>query len=324
MTKFLNSMEKKFGKYAIKRLPYIMILIYAVGYIMFKLNPAVIYNLSLDPYAVIHGHEYWRMVTWILVPPEDENLFFVLIMLYFYYSIATTLEYTWGSFYLNLYVFSGIIWTMIGAFGLYIYLENTVFNQPLANILYDKVATYRGFSREISTYYMNISILLAYAATYANETILLFFVLPIKMGVLGIIYFIYFAVMIYDSWPYGGFIIGAALVNFLVFFVCTRGIRKLRKKLTIADILRQRMAKAQARSQAYSGSAAGSNAGTSTNSRPQMKYKSSAIAKHKCAICGRTSETNPELSFRFCSKCEGNYEYCEEHIFTHKHVTRGE
>lgn len=322
MTKFLNSMEKKFGKYAIKRLPYIMILIYAVGYIMFKLNPAVIYSLSLDPYAVIHGHEYWRLVTWILVPPEDENLFFVLIMLYFYYSIATTLEYTWGSFYLNLYVLSGLLWTMLGAFGLYIYLENSIFSQPLANILYDKAATYRGFSREISTYYMNISILLAYAATYANETILLFFVLPIKMGVLGIIYFIYFAVMIYDSWPYGGFIIGAALVNFLVFFVCTRGIRKLRKKLTIADILRQRMAKAQGRN--YGGSTGGSSGSTSSSqsSRPQMKYKSSAIAKHKCAICGRTSESNPELSFRFCSKCEGNFEYCEEHIFTHKHVTR--
>ena len=322
MTKFLNSMEKKFGKYAIKRLPYIMILIYAVGYIMFKLNPAVIYNLSLDPYAVIHGHEYWRLVTWILVPPEDDNLFFVLIMLYFYYSIATTLELTWGSFYLNLYVFSGLIWTMIGAFGLYIYLENTVFNQPLANLIYDKAATYRAFSLGISTYYMNISILLAYAATYANETILLFFVLPIKMGVLGVIYFIYFGVMIYDSWPIGGFIIGAALVNFLVFFVCTRGIRKVRRKLTMADILRQRMAKAQARN--FGGSTGGNSGstGSSQSSRPQMKYKSSAIAKHKCAICGRTSESNPELSFRFCSKCEGNFEYCEEHIFTHKHVTR--
>ena len=161
MTKFLNSMEKKFGKYAIKRLPYIMILIYAVGFIMSKLNPQVILNLSLDPYAVIHGHEYWRLITWLLIPPEDDNLFFVLIMLYFYYSIATTLELTWGSFYLNLYVFSGLIWTMIGAFGLYIYLENTVFNQPLANLIYDKAATYRAFSLGISTYYMNISYTIA-------------------------------------------------------------------------------------------------------------------------------------------------------------------
>ena len=44
------------------------------------------------------------------------------------------------------------------------------------------------------------------------------------------------------------------------------------------------------------------------------------ISKHKCAICGRTSEEYPDLEFRFCSKCNGNYEYCSEHLFTHKHV----
>lgn len=41
---------------------------------------------------------------------------------------------------------------------------------------------------------------------------------------------------------------------------------------------------------------------------------------HTCSICGRTSQTNPELTFRYCSKCEGNHEYCEDHLFTHVHV----
>jgi hypothetical protein len=44
------------------------------------------------------------------------------------------------------------------------------------------------------------------------------------------------------------------------------------------------------------------------------------ISKHRCAVCGRTDETNPELEFRFCSKCNGNYEYCQDHLFTHTHV----
>ena len=44
------------------------------------------------------------------------------------------------------------------------------------------------------------------------------------------------------------------------------------------------------------------------------------VTRHKCAICGRTDESNPELEFRFCSKCNGNYEYCNDHLFTHKHV----
>jgi hypothetical protein len=46
----------------------------------------------------------------------------------------------------------------------------------------------------------------------------------------------------------------------------------------------------------------------------------SGIARHKCAICGRTELTNPELQFRYCSKCVGNREYCQDHLFTHQHV----
>lgn len=44
------------------------------------------------------------------------------------------------------------------------------------------------------------------------------------------------------------------------------------------------------------------------------------ITKHKCAICGQTDEDDPSLEFRFCSKCNGNYEYCQQHLFTHTHV----
>ena len=51
----------------------------------------------------------------------------------------------------------------------------------------------------------------------------------------------------------------------------------------------------------------------------QMGYQSN-ITKHKCAICGRTERDGDDLEFRFCSKCNGNYEYCNEHLFTHEHV----
>ena len=43
---------------------------------------------------------------------------------------------------------------------------------------------------------------------------------------------------------------------------------------------------------------------------------------HRCAICGRTQEEFPDLEFRYCSKCEGNYEYCADHLFTHQHVKK--
>ncbi len=48
--------------------------------------------------------------------------------------------------------------------------------------------------------------------------------------------------------------------------------------------------------------------------------RNTGITKHKCAICGRTEQDGDDLEFRFCSKCEGNYEYCQEHLYTHQHV----
>ena len=43
---------------------------------------------------------------------------------------------------------------------------------------------------------------------------------------------------------------------------------------------------------------------------------------HRCAVCGRTELDGDDLEFRYCSKCEGNYEYCQDHLYTHKHVTK--
>ena len=53
-------------------------------------------------------------------------------------------------------------------------------------------------------------------------------------------------------------------------------------------------------------------------SEPHMRYTGGA--KHRCAVCGRTELDDPCLEFRFCSKCNGNYEYCQDHLFTHEHV----
>ena len=52
-------------------------------------------------------------------------------------------------------------------------------------------------------------------------------------------------------------------------------------------------------------------------------YRSSTGEKpyrHKCTVCGRTDVTNPELEFRYCSKCNGYYCYCMDHINNHVHI----
>ena len=54
--------------------------------------------------------------------------------------------------------------------------------------------------------------------------------------------------------------------------------------------------------------------------KSRYRSDSSQTLLHTCSICGRTNITNPELMFRFCSKCCGNHEYCQDHLFTHEHV----
>jgi len=43
-------------------------------------------------------------------------------------------------------------------------------------------------------------------------------------------------------------------------------------------------------------------------------------ARHRCYTCGKTNLTNPEMDFRYCSKCADDACYCPEHIFSHQHT----
>lgn len=297
----MSNFEKKFGKYAIKNLSLILIMCYACGYLMKWINPGFFTYLYLNPYEIIHHFQIWRLVTWLIVPPDSFD-FWTLLMLYFYYSIGTSLERTWGTYRYNVYIFSGILFTAVGAFILY-GISSLLGAQSLG--LWMTVDGYITYPTMFSTYYVNMSIFLAYAATFPDYEVLLFFILPIKVKFLGIIYG---AMLVYQFIVgYGTssalfyynlgirFVITASLLNFVVFFLTSR--KKVRRGPI--KMIRKQVVKQQPRHETK---------------------KSSGITRHKCAVCGRTDETNPELEFRFCSKCNGNYEYCQDHLFTHTHV----
>lgn len=280
--------EKKFGKYAIKNLSLILIICYACGYLFEMLYPDFLSYLYLNPYEILFHGQIWRLVTWLVVPPSSFD-FFTLLMLYFYYSLGTTLERTWGTYRYNVYIFSGVLFTILGAFLLFAY--TLVFGGDSGILLWGTYQGYSPLASMFSTYYVNMSIFLAFAATYPNMQILLFFFIPIKIKVMGIIYG---ALLIYQ-FIVGGvairFVIAASLMNFIVFFFTSRS----RIHMSPKQVKRRQEFKKEVK-------------------------KTTKITRHKCAICGRTEETNPELEFRFCSKCDGNYEYCQDHLFTHTHI----
>lgn len=289
----MSNFEKKFGKYAIKNISLVLLLFYVCGYLINWINPVMLNYLTLDPYSILFKGQIWRLITWLIVPPGNFD-FWTIIMLYFYYSIGTSLERTWGTYRYNVYLISGMLFTALGAFAMmgfvYLFQGEVIAVNGAENY-------FALLSGMFSTYYINMSIFLAFATTFPDMQVLLFFILPIKVKILGVLYGL---MLVYDfvagySNAYlavaNRFVIGASLLNFIVFFITNRRSVHLSPK----QIKRR------------------------TEFKKEVRH-ASKVTRHQCAVCGRTEETNPELEFRFCSKCEGNYEYCQDHLFTHTHV----
>ena len=288
-----NGLRRKLAKYAIPNLTLYLIICYGIGYLMQYLVPAGYQYLMLDPFLVLKG-QVWRLVTWILIPPDSSNIFFVLITLYLYYSLGGLLERIWGTYKYNVYLFSGLLFTILGAFVLCGYSVLMGAQPTMYTGLYllnNGSAVYFG---QFSTYYINMSIFLACAASIPDVQVLLMFIFPIKVKWLGIVYGIILLVNCIQGGIATWIVVIFSLLNFLVFFLRSKG----KMHLSVGQIKRQQEFHQKMRS-------AGQTKG---------------ITRHKCAICGRTELDGDDLEFRFCSKCNGNYEYCQYHLFTHEHV----
>lgn len=145
-------------------------------------------------------------------------------MLVFYYSIGTQLERTWGTYRYNLYLFLGMIFTIAGSIILFLYCL-LIGAQPLAlgtETIYSLSNGIHVYFGSFSTYYINMSIFLAYAATFPEMQVLLMFIIPIKVKWLGIVYG---AMLVFECLTGGmvtWFVIGSSLLNFVVFFLTSR------------------------------------------------------------------------------------------------------
>jgi hypothetical protein len=288
-----NGLRRKLEKYAIPNLTLYLIICYGIGYLMQYLVPAGYQYLMLDPFLVLKG-QVWRLVTWILIPPDSSNLFFVLITLYLYYSLGGLLERIWGTYKYNVYLFSGLLFTILGAFVLCGYSVLMGAQPTMYTGLYLLNNGSTVYFGQFSTYYINMSIFLACAASIPDVQVLLMFLFPIKVKWLGIVYGIILLVNCIQGGIATWIVVIFSLLNFLVFFLRSKG----KMHLSVGQIKRQQEFHQKMRS-------AGQTKG---------------ITRHKCAICGRTELDGDDLEFRFCSKCNGNYEYCQYHLFTHEHV----
>lgn len=305
MGSFIDRLERKFGRFAVRHLMYYVSALNIAGYVLYLINPLFYYQyLALDIGAVLHG-QVWRLITFMMLP-TDTSVFLLLISVYFYVFLGNTLENIWGSFKFNLYYFTGVIGTILAAAIMY-FINGT----PLY----------------VGTYYLNMSIFLAFAVNVPNMQVLLAFIIPIKVKWLAYLDAFMLLYNLGEAFFAGRYdvciAIVVALLNFVLYFFAF-----MRRNYSPKQFMRRQQFKKavnqgyrgyQGSGPAYGGHGYGSQAYGSGGQNYQ-RTNTPKITRHRCAICGRTELDGEDLEFRFCSKCNGNYEYCQDHLFTHTHV----
>lgn len=146
-----------------------------------------------------------------------------------------------------------------------------------------------GFVNGTGTY-LNLSLFIAFAVLYPEEIIMIYFFIPVKIKYLAMLDGAMFAYVIFTADIPVKIAAVVALLNLVLFF----------GKSTISGT-RDR--------------------GTSYVRRNKFKADNQVKRDyiHKCAVCGITEKDDPMMDFRYCTKCNGHFEYCSNHLFTHKH-----
>ena len=139
--------------------------------------------------------------------------------------------------------------------------------------------------------YLNLSLFLAFAAIYPDFTLYLFFLIPVKMKYLAILNWVILGwTVVSPLTPFSQKLtVLVALGNFFIFFG--------------EDIVKTVRMRCQVK-----------------KNRQRFDVKEQTGPIHRCTVCGTTEQDDPNMEFRYCSKCVGDYEYCMDHLRNHEHI----
>ena len=292
----MKDLRRRFERFCLKNrnkgIPNLMLVI-AIGnlavYVLSLIDPSnVVYRyLCFSRSAILQG-QVWRLVSYIftyLLDTRGWSFFLAAVSLFCYYQFGRILESYWGAFRFNLYYLTGVLLT-------------------------DLAAILLGSGADAGA--LNLSLFLAVATIAPEAKVLLLFVIPIKMKYMAWVYLGFTAVNIfsylqlYSALTFYWLLPVVPLLNYFLFF--GSDVRNI-----LPDALRYRQRK--------------NYRTTGTNARPNANWAKGYQSKtgerpyrHKCTVCGRTDTEYPNLEFRYCSKCNGYYCYCMDHINNHTHI----
>ena len=294
--KILKSLRRKFNQFCYqnrnKGIPNLMLYISigtAIVYVLSQMDKSsILYNaLCFDRGLILQG-QVWRLFTYVFTFNAG-NILFMLVSLLCYFSLGRAMENSWGTFRFNLFYFTGVV--MMDIFCM----------------------LFGGFRADV--YYLNMSLFLGYATLYPNAGFLLFFIIPVKAWIFALFDLIVtfsdvVRLTVAGLFPYNLFPLIAIANYFLFFGKDVVNVIPLSWRINAGRLFKKKPGTKK------TGTVPFPTAGSyqATTAKVQAPYT------HKCTVCGRTDVTNPELEFRYCSRCNGYHCYCEEHISNHTHI----
>ncbi len=257
----------------------------AVVYVLSMMDKSdtLYYALCFDRELILQG-QVWRLFTYMFTYSAGDVLR-TAIGLLCYFSLGRAVENAWGTLRFNLFYFTGVI-------------------------LQDAFAMATGMPADII--YLNLSLLLAYATLYPDSRFLLLFIIPIRAWVLALVYLVLTLLPVFQLmqfFPLNLYSLVAIANYFLFFGKDVLNLIPRSWRINTRKLFQKKPAK---KTGTIPFPAAGSY--QATVQKPTAPYT------HKCTVCGRTDVSNPELEFRYCSRCKGYHCYCEDHISNHTHI----
>ncbi|MCR5793079.1 MAG: rhomboid family intramembrane serine protease [Lachnospiraceae bacterium] len=281
----LDKLERRFGRFAIVGLMRYVVLIRLIGAAVGIIAPGVYEAfLCLDASAILHG-QVWRLLTFVLYPELGSSAQLMnggLLLNAFFLAIELWLYYWMGSTLER-------VW---GSFRFNLFYFSGLILNIIAMFCLSLSVNQAAF---LGLDCLDRSLFLGFAVVFPEAEVLLMFLIPVKVKWLGYVYGIYLTYQVFSYAtvaPVRSVAIVVSMANFIIFYVLYRrnqrggGMRQRRKK---RELYRQ-------------------------------IHVQQSGTRHRCAICNRTEEDDENLEFRYCSKCAGNREYCQDHLFTHEHV----
>ena len=304
----MKNLRTRFNRFCLrnrdKGIPNLMLYIAlgnAIVALMSMINGGgVLYELlCFDKTKILQG-QIWRLVTYVFT--QSGGGFLELIFLYFFYMLGRHVELSMGTLKFNLFYFTGVVLMDIFAMIFCPIVPAGAVSQAEYAYLTSVLPVYWQMA-----YYLHLSLILTFATTHPDSQFMIFFIIPIKAWIMALVYLVLTAIEVFNLASLGLFphclFPLVALCNYFLF--------------TGSDIVhifplswRMKRHRRKAAPKVIQFEAAGPY-------RPAPKKEDFT---HKCTVCGRTDVSNPELEFRYCSRCSGYHCYCIDHINNHSHI----